>query len=157
MSSHQFYSLFVYRTSLGPMYRNIDWTMSGTDREDSFILIGRNPSVLQIGKDQVTLLPLPVHSICVQNGGNIPSPLTLTAASPRGAAEQLIAEGFPHLALISEYFQCAPIAIHFLSPAGKLLWVNDAELRHTGYSAEEYIGHEIKEVIWTFIHCLSSI
>lgn len=44
-----------------------------------------------------------------------------------------------------DYFQKAPIALHWLSGSGKVLWANDIELRTLGYSKEEYIGHHISE------------
>ena len=44
-----------------------------------------------------------------------------------------------------DFFQKAPIALHWLSSTGTILWANDTELESLGYSAEEYIGHSIAE------------
>ena len=35
--------------------------------------------------------------------------------------------------------------LHWVSPDGEILWANDAELNLLGYSAGEYIGHNIRE------------
>ena len=40
-----------------------------------------------------------------------------------------------------DFFQNAPIALHWLSEKGTVLWANNALLDTLGYSAEEYIGH----------------
>ena len=40
--------------------------------------------------------------------------------------------------------------IHSLSEKGIILWANDAELNSLGYTAEEYIGHPVTEVIFLF-------
>ena len=86
----------------------------------------------------------------------MPSPVTLAAEFVPEATTIPIGE-FSHLTIISEYLQCAPVPLHFLSHTGRILWANDAELRYTGYSAEEYVGHEIIEVTWTLSDglCLS--
>eukprot|EP01035_Chromulina_nebulosa_P028220 gene28220-37225_t len=44
-----------------------------------------------------------------------------------------------------DFFQKAPIALHWLSGTGHILWANDVELETMGYTAEEYIGHSIAE------------
>ena len=46
-----------------------------------------------------------------------------------------------------DFFQKAPIALHWLSGTGTVLWANDTELESLGYSAEEYIGHSITEFL----------
>jgi len=46
-----------------------------------------------------------------------------------------------------DFFQKAPIALHWLSGTGTILWANDTELDSLGYSAEEYIGHSITEFL----------
>lgn len=45
-----------------------------------------------------------------------------------------------------DFFQKAPIALHWLSGTGQVIWANDMELNLLGYSADEYIGHSIMEV-----------
>ena len=42
-----------------------------------------------------------------------------------------------------DFFQNAPIAMHWLSADGTILWANNTELRVLGYSEEEYIGQPI--------------
>jgi PAS domain S-box-containing protein len=42
-----------------------------------------------------------------------------------------------------DFFQNAPIALHWLSGEGKVLWANQTELNVLGYTSEEYIGQDI--------------
>mmetsp|Transcript_66135 Transcript_66135/g.74054 ORF Transcript_66135/g.74054 Transcript_66135/m.74054 type:complete len:815 (-) Transcript_66135:241-2685(-) len=42
-----------------------------------------------------------------------------------------------------DFFQNAPIALHWLTGDGKVLWANQTELNVLGYTAEEYIGKPI--------------
>lgn len=44
---------------------------------------------------------------------------------------------------LKDFFNKAPIALHWLSATGKVLWANDRELEVLGYSREEYIGADI--------------
>lgn len=44
---------------------------------------------------------------------------------------------------LKDFFNMAPIALHWLSDTGKVLWANDRELEVLGYSREEYIGEDI--------------
>lgn len=45
-----------------------------------------------------------------------------------------------------DFFQRAPLGLHWLSGTGHILWANDTELEVLGYSAEEYIGQNILKV-----------
>ena len=42
-----------------------------------------------------------------------------------------------------DFFNKAPIALHWLSSTGHVLWANEAEMNVLGYTAEEYIGQPI--------------
>ncbi|KAG5188484.1 hypothetical protein JKP88DRAFT_243475 [Tribonema minus] len=42
-----------------------------------------------------------------------------------------------------DYFNKAPIALHWLSSSGHVLWANETEMNVLGYTAEEYIGQPI--------------
>jgi PAS domain S-box-containing protein len=42
-----------------------------------------------------------------------------------------------------DFFQNAPIALHWLTGEGKVMWANQTELNVLGYTAEEYIGQPI--------------
>lgn len=44
-----------------------------------------------------------------------------------------------------DFFQNAPIALHWLGGTGNILWANQKELDTLGYTAEEYIGHNVME------------
>ena len=46
---------------------------------------------------------------------------------------------------LKDFFNKAPIALHWLSSNGKVLWANDRELEVLGYSREEYIGADIMD------------
>jgi len=41
------------------------------------------------------------------------------------------------------FFQEAPIAMHWLSSTGQIMWCNNTELRVLGYNAEEFIGQSM--------------
>lgn len=45
-----------------------------------------------------------------------------------------------------DFFQNGPIALHWLSKTGHIIWANNTELETLGYTREEYIGHHIMEV-----------
>ena len=44
-----------------------------------------------------------------------------------------------------DFFQNAPIALHWLSGTGHVMWANQTELDVLGYTAEEYIGQPIMQ------------
>ncbi|CAB9523241.1 sensor kinase/phosphatase LuxQ [Seminavis robusta] len=44
-----------------------------------------------------------------------------------------------------DFFENAPIALHWLTSEGKILWANQTELRAFGYTEEEFIGHTITD------------
>ncbi|CAM9624623.1 unnamed protein product, partial [Phaeothamnion confervicola] len=44
-----------------------------------------------------------------------------------------------------DFFHKAPIALHWLSATGHVLWANERELEVLGYTAEEYIGKPIMD------------
>jgi PAS domain S-box-containing protein len=46
-----------------------------------------------------------------------------------------------------DFFQNAPIALHWLSDAGVILWANNFEMLCLGYVSDEYIGHNITEFL----------
>ncbi len=47
--------------------------------------------------------------------------------------------------MLDDFFENAPIGVHWLSPKGLILQANRAELRMLGYKAREYVGHPITE------------
>ena len=57
-------------------------------------------------------------------------------------SEQDVAKSDKDSELI-DFFQNAPIALHWLSGEGKVLWANQTELNVLGYTKEEYIGQPI--------------
>lgn len=46
---------------------------------------------------------------------------------------------------LKDFFNKAPIALHWLAGNGKVLWANDRELEVLGYSREEYLGSDIMD------------
>ncbi len=46
----------------------------------------------------------------------------------------------PGLQELMDFLNKAPIAMHWLSGTGHVLWANETELNVLGYTAEEYIG-----------------
>jgi PAS domain S-box-containing protein len=46
---------------------------------------------------------------------------------------------------LMDFFDHAPMGLHWLGPDGYILRVNEAELRLLGYTREDYLGHHIAE------------
>jgi PAS domain S-box-containing protein len=46
---------------------------------------------------------------------------------------------------LTDFVENAAMPVHLVGPDGSILWANTAELKLLGYSAEEYIGHNIAE------------
>jgi PAS domain S-box-containing protein len=46
---------------------------------------------------------------------------------------------------LADFFDHAPMALHWVGPDGIILHVNEAELRLLGYSRDDYVGHHIAE------------
>jgi PAS domain S-box-containing protein len=46
---------------------------------------------------------------------------------------------------LSDFFENAAVALHWVGPDGVILRVNQAELDMLGYSREEYVGHHVAE------------
>ena len=46
---------------------------------------------------------------------------------------------------LADFFDHAPMALHWVGPDGVILHVNEAELRLLGYSRDDYLGHHIAE------------
>src|SRR3989440_1821505 len=44
-----------------------------------------------------------------------------------------------------DFFENAPVALHWVAEDGRILWANRAELELLGYPSEEYIGRNIAE------------
>lgn len=123
--------------------------MSSTDREDTFVLVGRNNDIEVIGPDCAT-----DHEV-IEDGSTTKD--NYDAAESSSAKAHL--SNYPWLTttkteltsdpiskLLQSYFKSAPVPLHLLSGAGIIIWANDSELRLVGYTADEYIGHEMVEV-----------
>src|ERR1700733_9189179 len=46
---------------------------------------------------------------------------------------------------LADFFEHAPISLHWAGPDGRILKTNQAELALLGYSREEYVGREAAE------------
>jgi hypothetical protein len=46
---------------------------------------------------------------------------------------------------LSDFFENGSIALHWVGPDGVILWANEAELSILGYTADEYIGRNIRD------------
>jgi hypothetical protein len=60
------------------------------------------------------------------------------AIAPKNPAED-------ETAALWDFLENAGVAFHWVSEDGTILWANNAELELLGYSADEYIGHNIAE------------
>ena len=97
-----------------PIWRKMDWTLSVFD-ETRLIMTGR-----------------PTDS----------GPAALSSAEPKGADEQPYFEP-PSERELLDFLNKAPIAMHWLSGTGNVLWANETEMNVLGYTPEEYIGKPI--------------
>ena len=46
---------------------------------------------------------------------------------------------------LADFFENAPVGLHWVGGDGTILWTNQAELDLLGYPGDEYIGHNIRE------------
>ncbi len=46
---------------------------------------------------------------------------------------------------LRDFIEGASVGLHWVGPDGTILWANQADLDLLGYSADEYIGHSIRE------------
>jgi PAS domain S-box-containing protein len=83
--------------------------------------------------------PTPLHD---SNGKLIGAINMLVDITDRKKAEEALRRNSQEL---SEFFQNASEAIHWVGPDGTILRANQAELRMMGYTAEEYVGRNIAE------------
>jgi PAS domain-containing protein len=131
---------------LDSVSRLVHWTMSSTDREDTLVLVGRNPDVEVVGPDCATnrkLIEDVSSSADISRAAAVEEPSSYpwhTASSKSGLTSE------PASKVLESYLKTAPVPLHLLSGAGIILWANDSELQLVGYSSDEYIGHEISEV-----------
>lgn len=119
--------------------------MSATDREDTFVLVGRNPDIESVGpdyaadyvvNDDVSSPAESSRAVTPESSSNYPLLTTKTSELTSDPASRLL----------EAYFKSAPVPLHLLSRSGIIIWANDSELQLVGYTADEYIGHEINEV-----------
>lgn len=120
--------------------------MSSTDREDTLVLVGRNPDIEVVGPDCAT-----DHKKIedVSSSADVCSAAAVEESSSCPWHTASLTSGLtsePTSKVLESYLKTAPVPLHLLSGAGIILWANDTELRLVGYSADEYIGHEITEV-----------
>jgi hypothetical protein len=104
------------------MYQWVDWTIGLVDTGGSFIINGR--LVLRsesLDDDQ----PYPVVKYSVDGEEKV----------FKFSTNEFV-----------DFFQKAPMALHWLSGTGHVLWANDVEMEQLGYTSPEYIGHHISEV-----------
>lgn len=111
------------------MYRIVDWSIRSFD-SDKFVLSGRDSSDF----DRVHRFGS-ITSACMTEIAGTPSERKCDYPYEDMCAELI------------DFFQHAPIALHWLSGTGVIMWANDTELQSLGFSAEEYIGHNIGEFL----------
>jgi PAS domain S-box-containing protein len=88
----------------------------------------------------------------------------MRSVNPSESEVSLIAENAALRKQVRElgaFLESASIGLHRVGPDGTILWANKSELDLLGYTAEEYIGHNITEfhadrdVIDNILNCLS--
>lgn len=68
---------------------------------------------------------------------------TVVASGRIVSAKERIEADVESEAELLDFFQNAPIALHWLSDKGIIIWANNTELQTLGYTAEEYIGQPV--------------
>lgn len=118
-----------------PVYRPIDWVISSLDG-GRFIISGRNLAVFDdrtgFGSIGAACINDVKDAACLRNDSS--------AIAKNHPFDDMTRE-------LIDFFQHAPIALHWLSGTGTILWANETELRSLGYCAEEYVGHSITEFL----------
>jgi PAS domain S-box-containing protein len=117
-----------------PLYRSIHWTVSSMEKQNLFILIGRDPDIISVNTNEMALASKECHT--QKSFGCVPSFQKELQDRDQTMVDELV-----------DFFQNAPISLHWLSSTGLILWANDTELISLGYTAEEYIGHSITEFL----------
>lgn len=103
-----------------PIRKYFDWTIGSV-----------NANVVVVDDDDSTIgddAEMPLTSAVIMYGDMVNE----TESSDRARDAELI-----------DFFQNAPIAMHWLNGEGIVLWANQTELNVLGYTAEEYIGKPI--------------
>ena len=91
--------------------------------------------------------PLPTLTVSIGNAdlnGNSSGETVSTPTSSSRNRERFSVQE-PSDASLRDFFESASVAMHSVSVDGTILWANRAELDLTGYSREEYVGHNIAE------------
>ena len=126
--------MFLIIILVVPVYQLVDWSVSSLDN-DTFILSGRCSSK----SDDLQKFGS-ITSACVKDASDTSSACNLPNSSSHHPYDDMVLE-------LIDFFQHAPIALHWLSGTGVILWANDTELKSLGFTAEEYIGQSITKFL----------
>ena len=123
--------------------------MSATCNDDCYVLVGRDPDTESVYVD----LEAFSKPIVPESNQENESPVNSSSCPPLSPAkkrfssnEALFDSAESMTSDLIDFFQNAPLPLHWLSSTGHILWANKEELAILGYSADEYVGHELAEV-----------
>ena len=102
------------------------------------VAVGRCRTLTYEGENEFPVFRLFDWVLCTGMEDN-----TVLASGRIVSAKERIEQEVEREQELLDFFQNAPIALHWLSDKGIILWANNTELQTLGYTAEEYIGQPV--------------
>ena len=123
--------------------------MSATSNDDCYVLVGRDPDPesAHVDREAFAKPKAIASSLGNERQPTVSVSPSLSPAKRRFSSDEALFDSVESMTSdLIDFFQNAPIALHWLSSTGHILWANKMELSILGYSSDEYIGHELAEV-----------
>uniref|UniRef100_A0A6U6BI43 Histidine kinase n=1 Tax=Guillardia theta TaxID=55529 RepID=A0A6U6BI43_GUITH len=112
-----------------------EWKQTPTIRDCSTLVLGRTNDFPIWRRYDWTLSKFDDKHVIMSGRMSIMDPASASVAHEN--------TGQPSERELLDFLNKAPIAMHWLSGTGHVLWANETELNILGYTAEEYIGQPI--------------
>jgi len=146
----------LFETLMGPLFKYSQYSFAKAAANDEAsrklqeafdaVCSGDSPRVRLRNIEMLTLageagLPIKAHFDWFIGPGDIKGEVTVFGDP---CSDDILEQRAKDAELI-DFFQNAPIALHWLSGTGHVMWANQTELDVLGYTAEEYIGQPIMQ------------
>ena len=143
----------VFTELMGPLFKFSGYPFSeAASQEEGKEQLRQAFSAVRSGTDRLRLRNVEMLTLGGESGLPVKTHFDWFIG-PGGGAGEVTIYGDPCTAELLEqrekdaelidFFQNAPIALHWLSGTGHVMWANQTELDVLGYTAEEYIGQPI--------------